>query len=373
MNGKDDMPQSSGTPAVSVLVPVFNEASHIGTTLAMMCDQEVSAGLEILVIDGGSTDGTREIVGNVSARDPRIRILDNPARQIPIALNIGLRAAQGSYVARMDAHTLYPAGYLAAGLTRLKAGDVEWVSGPALATGVGRWSRRVAMALNTPMGIGGAVFRRLGPERDVDSGFTGIMRRRTLENLNGWDEGWLVNEDGELAARVRAAGGRIVCLPEMAAAYTPRDSLSSLARQYWRYGQYRAKTCRRHPTSMRPSHVLPPAFTLITALAFLPGPYSWLPRAGTAVWIAAAVMIAGREVSRGRPPVDSALLPAIFAVMHLAWGAGFLAGCARFGPSFGALAHLARTATNRSSATLSEVRDRDRPAGAATTDVGRVG
>ncbi|MGW4948416.1 glycosyltransferase family 2 protein [Actinoplanes sp. NPDC004185] len=350
------MPQNSGTPAVSVLVPVFNEASHIETTLAMMCSQQVPGGLEILVIDGGSSDGSRELVENVSVRDPRIRILDNPARQIPTALNIGLRAARGSYIARMDAHTLYPAGYLAAGLARLGAGGVEWVSGPALAAGDGRWSRRVAMALNTPMGIGGATFRRLGPEQDADTGFTGILPRRTLENLNGWDEGWPVNEDGELAARVRAAGGRIVCLPEMAATYTPRDSLPSLARQYWRYGQYRAKTCRRHPTSMRRSHVLPPAFSLVAALAFLPGPYGWLPRTGIAAWLVAAAMVAGREVGRGQRPVDCALLPAVFAVMHLAWGAGFLAGSMRFGPAVGALAYLARTAVQRSSSRLSGVR-----------------
>jgi cellulose synthase/poly-beta-1,6-N-acetylglucosamine synthase-like glycosyltransferase len=282
--------------------------------------------------------------------------LDNPARHIPTALNIGLRAARGGYIARMDAHTLYPADYLAAGLKRLRAGDVEWVSGPALAAGAGRWSRRVALALNTPMGIGGATFRRLGPEKDADTGFTGILPRRTLEDLNGWDEAWLVNEDGELAARVRAAGGRIVCLPEMAATYTPRDSLPALARQYWRYGQYRAKTCRRHPTSIRRSHILPPAFVVTAALAFLPGPYGWLPRTGVALWIAAAGMVAAREVRRGQRPVDGALLPAVFAVMHLAWGAGFLAGSMRFGPAVGALAHLVRTAAHRSSSRASGLR-----------------
>nr|WP_221376612.1 glycosyltransferase family 2 protein [Actinoplanes polyasparticus] len=335
------MLRSDGDPAVSVLVPVFNEASHIEASLARICDQKVPGGLEILVIDGGSTDGSREIVEKVSARDQRIRVLANPARQIPTALNIGLRAARGSYIARMDAHSLYPPEYLAVGVSRLQAGDVAWVSGPALAAGDGRWSRRVSIALNTPMGIGGATFRKAGPEREVDTGFTGILHRTTLENVQGWDEDWPVNEDGELAARVRATGGRIVCLPEMAATYVPRNSLPSLARQYWRYGQYRAKTSRRHPTSMRRSHVLPPAFALVTVLAFLPGPYGLLPRAGVAIWIAAAAMIAGREIGRGRRLRDCALLPVVFAVMQLAWGVGFLVGCGRFGPPLGAFAHLA--------------------------------
>ena len=341
------MAESSDSPLVSVLVPVLDEAPHIETALAMMRGQQVTGGLEILVIDGGSTDGSREIVKRISARDPRIRILDNPAQRIPHALNIGLRAARGRYIARMDAHTRYPEGYLAAGLARLNDGDVEWVSGPALAAGNGRWSRRVSMALHTPMGVGGAGFRRLGPERDVDTGFTGILRRETLEDLNGWDEEWPVNEDGELAARVRAIGGRIVCLPTMAAQYTPRDSLPSLARQYWRYGQYRAKTCGRHPTSMRRSHVLPPVLALTAAAAVLPGPHRRLARAGVAAWAVSAVAVAAREVGRGRPPVDSVLLPVVFGVMHLSWGSGFLAGCARFGPPLNALAHLARSAKKR--------------------------
>jgi succinoglycan biosynthesis protein ExoA len=328
--------------AVSVLVPVLNEEAHLERSLELMLAQDVPGGLEVLAIDGGSTDASREILERVAAADSRVRVLDNPAKRTPQALNIGLRAARGVFVARMDAHTWYPADYLALGVERLERGDVAHVSGPQIAEGAGPWSRRVAIALGTPLGFGGAKFRRAAGETEVDSGFTGVWRRETVVAHGGWDEGWPVNQDAELAARIRAGGGRIVCVPEMAARYVPRDSLRALARQYWRYGQYRAKTSTRHPESMRRSHVLAPGLVVTAAAAVVPGPWRGLARLGVAAWGAAAVATAAREASRGASAGDAAMLPAVFAAMHFPWGAGFLAGCARFGPPVAALARLAK-------------------------------
>ena len=328
---------------VSVLVPVLDEEAHLERALESMLTQELSGELEVLAIDGGSTDGSRAILERAAAADPRVRVFDNPARRTPNALNIGLRAARGEYVARMDAHTHYPADYLARGIDRLRRGDAAHVSGPQIAEGDGTWSRRVAIALATPLGFGGAKFRRAEGETEVDSGFTGVWRRETVLEHGGWDEGWPVNQDAELAARIRAAGGRLVCVPEMAARYVPRDSLRALARQYWRYGQYRAKTAQRHPVAMRRSHVLAPGVVLAAAGAVAPGPQRRLARAGVAAWGTALVATAAREAAAGRAaPADAVALPLVFAAMHLPWGAGFLAGCARFGPPLAALARLAR-------------------------------
>src|SRR4051812_48672370 len=240
---------------------------------------------EFLFIDGGSTDRPREILEELAAEDPRVRVLDNPRRITPVALNAGLAAARGEFVARMDAHTHYPPDYLARGVERLRLGGAAHVSGPQLARGVNAWSRRVALALGSRLGTGEAAFRRQsGGETEVDSGFTGIWRRSTLEEQGGWDEEWHNDQDSELAARIRAAGGRVVCLPEMAADYIPRESLKALARQYWRYGFYRAKTSGRHPESMRRSHMLAPGLVLTMALALLPGRVGRLARAGVGVY-----------------------------------------------------------------------------------------
>ncbi|MGH2925297.1 MAG: glycosyltransferase family 2 protein [Solirubrobacterales bacterium] len=328
---------------VSVLTPTLNEEEHIVDTVRCLQAQRLDAPVEFLFVDGRSEDATRELLEGLAADDPRITVLDNPSRGIPFALNIGLRHARGEFVARMDAHTLYPSDYLARGVERLRRGGVEWVSGPQLPHGEGRWSRRIALALETRLGIGGATFRDAIHEIEVDAGYTGVWRRETLVGQGGWDEDWPINEDGELAARIREAGGRIVCIPEMAALYVPRDSLGALARQYLRYGTYRAKTCAAHPASMRRSHVLPPALVLTAAAGCLPAGRIRRPaRAGLAAYVLALLATTAPRLRASAR--DASFLPAVLATMHMSWGTGFWIGVRRFGPPIRALAMLARGA-----------------------------
>jgi succinoglycan biosynthesis protein ExoA len=328
----------------SVLMPVLNEAAHIERSIGAVLAQSFERGLELLVVDGGSQDGTRAIIGRLADADARVRLLLNPARRIPNALNIGLRQARGQYVARMDAHAFYPPDYLARAVERFESGEVDCVSGPQLPHGEGRWSRRVALALGTRVGMGGASFRNAKREIEVDTAFTGVWRRETLERLGGWDERWPINEDAELAARIREAGGRYVCLPAMAARYVPRNSLSQLARQYHRYGMYREKTARHHPLGLRPSHVLSPGLVL-TLAAGLPAssPARPLARVGLLAYAGALAAGTAEAAAAGDGDVsDLVWLPLVFATMHLSWGAGFLVGCLRFGPPIRALAGLGR-------------------------------
>jgi succinoglycan biosynthesis protein ExoA len=331
---------------VSVLVPVLDEEQHVRAAVAALQAQRFDGELEFIFVDGLSEDATRSILEELGRSDPRVHVLDNPARRTPQALNIGLAAARGRFVARMDAHTGYPPDYLARGVERLLRGDVAHVSGPQLPRGDGTWSRRVALALGSRLGTGGAAFRHAtATEIDVASGFTGIWLRSTLERHGGWDEGWPQNQDAELAARIRDAGGRIVCLPEMAAEYVPRDSLTALARQYFRYGIYRAKTSGRHPDSMAASHLLPPAVTACLVAAILPGPPGRLGRRAAGAYglaLAAAAVRAARL--RDAAPADAASIPVVLAVMHTSWGLGFLWGSARFGPPVEAVRRLARRA-----------------------------
>jgi succinoglycan biosynthesis protein ExoA len=328
---------------VSVLVPVLDEEKHIRDTVAAMQAQRFEGTVEFLFMDGRSTDRTRSILEQLVAEDPRICVLDNPARRTPNALNIGLRNARGRYVARMDAHTYYPPDYIAKGVERLQRGDVEWVSGPQLPRGTSGWSRRVELALNSWLGVGGS--RKWGNDTEIelDTGvFAGVWERATLERHGGWDEGWPANQDSELAARVLAAGGRIVCLPELGASYIPRDSLKGLARQYWRYGYFRAKTSRRHPNSMRRSHLLSPGLVLALC-AGIAGPraVSRPARAALALYVISVLVASARQSGPGGWS-DAAALPAVFFTMHAAWGVGFLAGALRFGPPLRAIASLPR-------------------------------
>jgi glycosyltransferase involved in cell wall biosynthesis len=326
---------------VSVLVPVFNELAVLAGVLDGIRGQRLDGALEILLIDGGSTDGSVEMLQEAVRADPRQRLLRNPDRHISPALNIGLRHARGRYVARMDAHTRYRPDYLAAGVRRLARGDVAWVSGPPLPLPVGPWSRRVAIALRSPLGVGGGIFRHPTEEVEVTSGFTGMWRRETLEAIGGWDTGWRVNEDAEMGGRIRAAGGRIACIPEMAAEWIPRDSLQALARQYSRWGFYRVKTAHRHVDSMRRPHLLPLAVLgAIPASLVRQRRLSRLARSGLGAYGVAVVAESLRH-RREAGWRDAALLIPVFVTMHLAWAAGFVVGCARLGVPWTALLRLA--------------------------------
>jgi hypothetical protein len=188
------------------------------------------------------------------------------------------------------------------------------------------------------MGVGAAAFRLAQiEEREVDTGFAGVWHRSFFEIHGGWDEGWPINQDGELAGRARGAGAKIVCLPEMAARYVPRDALPELARQYARYGVYKAKTCRRHPAALRRSLLLPPALVATVTSAALPRRMGRFGRRAIALYATALAAEAVR-MQRCAPARDAAALPLVWATMHLSWGAGFLAGSARFGPPMGAIA-----------------------------------
>lgn len=334
-------------PDASILIPVRNEAAVLRETAHAILAQRFGGVVEFLFIDGRSTDGSRELLEALAGQDERVRVIDNPRGDLASALVAGLTAARGEYVAKMDAHTVFQADYVQLGVERLRRGDVNWVTGPQIPLGRDAGSQRVALALGTWLGAGSSAkwptAAEAADEHDLDTSvFCGVWRRSVLEALGGWDPDWPVNEDSELAARFLAAGERIVCMRGMGAQYVPRNTLRGLARQYWRYGQYRAKTARRHPGSLRRSHVLPSAVVVALAGAAAGGSsvrrVATLPLVVYAVLITATSARVAREAGR-----DAAWLPVVLLTMHTSWGAGMLAGSVRFGPPLRALARLTRS------------------------------
>jgi succinoglycan biosynthesis protein ExoA len=343
---QDTQSGSSGRVDVSVLVPVLNEELHIRETVAAMQGQQFDGSFELLFADGGSRDRTREILHELAAQDPRIRVLDNPRRRTASGLNVCLREARGEFVARMDAHTYYADRYLAAGVERLRRGDTEWVSGPAIPRPVGPISRAVGLALASWLGRGGSRKWNDDPdaaeERELDTGvFGGVWRRERVLDAGGWDERWPINQDSEMASRFLRRGARLVCLPEMAGHYVPRDSLPALARQYYRYGYYRARTFRRHPESMRRSHLIAPvlSLSLVTAVA-APRPVRLASRLALLSYLLAVLATATSAAARPGQRREGALLAGVLPAMHFGWGFGTLVGMLKFGPPFAAFARL---------------------------------
>lgn len=314
-----------------------------------MLEQEFSGRLEFMLVDGRSADGTRAILDELALQDARLRVLDNPRSDTPSGLNIALRHARGRWVARMDAHTAYPPDYLALGVERLERGGTRWVSGPQVPTGQGPVSRAVALALRTRLGRGGSRKWQAHPptagssadaEYELDSGvFAGVWERATLLEYGGWDERWPRNQDAEMAGRFLGRGERLICLPRMAARYSPRESIPGVWRQYGGYGEYRVKTALRHPHTIRRSHLIPPGLVVtLGAAAAAPAPVRRTARAAVAVYGATLAAAGVRAVRQAERSSDAALVPVVLAAMHLGNGVGVIRGVIRHGPPAAALA-----------------------------------
>ncbi|HEY7932753.1 MAG TPA: glycosyltransferase [Solirubrobacteraceae bacterium] len=340
--------------AASVLVPVLNEGDAIREVVAAMRDQRLPGGsLEFILAHGPSADDTRPQLEDLAREDERIRIVENPAGDTASGLNLCLREARGTYVVRMDAHTIYPREYIFDGVRRLERGDVAWVAGPQVPEGRGPVSRAVTAALQSWIGRGGSrkwstadvtEENNSNEEYDLDTGvFCGVWRRADLISVGGFDEEWPINQDSELAARFLRRDHRIVCLPAMAARYYPRDSLDGLWRQYRRYGLYRAKTALRHPTSLRRSAILPPVVAIDLAMALVaPGKLRRLARVGLIPY-AGLVAYEAMQLARRGKPVEAGLLPVVLPTIHLAHGVGFIEGASRWGIPWRALLRVSGT------------------------------
>ena len=318
---------------VSVVMPVRDEAGHVGDALdAILANDYPRDRMEVLVLDGGSTDGTRAAVSERAGRDARVRLLDNPGGTAPSGLNAGVAAAGGEIIVRVDARTLPEADYVRT-LVELLAETGAWnVGGPQRAVGAGIVGRAAAIATTSPFGVGDARFRTSDRAEWVDSVYLGAWRRETLERLGGFDERAVVNQDYELNYRLRLAGGRILLSPRVRCAYRVRDTFGGLARQYYRYGRGKLGTLRLHPESLRWRQLAAPA--LVAGLAASAAAAPFLPVAGLAlpaVYAAGALGASLVGAARGGWGAFPAL-PGVFATMHLSWGVGFWSGLARQGP-----------------------------------------
>jgi succinoglycan biosynthesis protein ExoA len=313
--------------AVSVVLPVRNEASFIAATLDSILTQDYSGPLEIVIADGMSTDGTRDIIAACAAADSRIRLVDNPAGRTPSGLNRAIAAATGEVIVRCDGHSELPTSYVRTAVRLLAETGAANVGGVQRAEGSSPFSRAVAYAMSSPLGVGDARFHYGGAAGAVDTVYLGAFRRDAVEAAGGFDESLLRNQDYELNIRLRAAGGTVYFDPRLAVVYHPRDSVGALARQYFQYGRWKRRVVRMHPASLRLRQLAPPLLVagLVGSVLLAFGPWPRLGWLLPAVYTGSLVVAGGFEVGRRRD-LAAFLLPVAVATMHLAWGCGFLVG-----------------------------------------------
>lgn len=318
---------------VSIIVPCYNEQTTIGQLLeAIYAQTYPRAALEVIIADGCSSDGTRaEIVSFAAAHpDLAIRLVDNPRRLIPTALNLAIQQARGEILVRLDAHSVPYPDYVERCVAALEAGLGDNVGGvwEILPGGKGWLAESIAVAAAHPLGVGDAAYRHAKRPAWVDTVPFGAFRREWIALVGLFDENLHTNEDYEFNARLRQHGGKIWLDPAIRSRYFARPNLQELARQYWRYGFWKWQMLRRHPKTLRWRQALPPllvAGTLgggLLALFLPPLRVVWLLALGLywlALWVAA-----GMAAWRHKRTYLLGGLALAIATMHFAWGAGFL-------------------------------------------------
>ena len=319
------------TPLVTIAIPCLDEARHIERCVRDALAQSYPADrLEVVVADGGSRDGTREILAELTLADRRMRFIENPGRIQARGMNEILRVARGGVIARFDAHSEYAPDYVAQCVAELKRTGADNVGGAARARAATSFQHALCAALDSPLGVGGAGYRSAEAEGYVDTVFNGAFPREVFERVGMYDPGAVVNEDAELNQRIAAAGGRIYLSRRIVAYYYPRSSLPALAKQYFRYGQGRARTILKGGRVPRARNIGPFLLVLGGAALLLAAPTSPLTW-GAAALYALLTGIEAARVARRRPEARALAVWPLFPVIHLAHGCGMLVGFARYG------------------------------------------
>jgi succinoglycan biosynthesis protein ExoA len=327
---------NSELPLVTVIIPIRNEAAFIERSLGAVLSQEYPADrLEVLVVDGASDDGTRTIVQRMLAGRPSARLLDNPARIVPPALNIGLAEARGELIVRVDGHTILAPDYVARCAQVQAETGADCVGGLMCAVGETPFGESVALATAHPFGVGGSRFHYATEPQDADTVYMGAWPRHVFQDVGLFDEELVRNQDDEFNYRLRMAAGRIWLDPRIRSTYYARSTWRSLWRQYFQYGFWKVRVFQKVPGSARPRHWMPPLFALAVVGGFpvaLLIPILRPQYLGGLVLYTMANLNVSIQIARKVGWHHLARLPLTFTTLHLAYGLGFWAGVARFGP-----------------------------------------
>lgn len=321
-------------PEVSIVIPIRNEEDHIGECLdSILANDYPAEKLQIIVVDGNSTDGSREIVGEYTERDePEIRLLDNPEKIVPTAMNIGIDAASGEVIIRVDGHSFVDQDFISTSVkTLLEKKEAEAVGGPVrpvVDEDTPYLQRAISHALDSPMASGSARFS--GKSGYVTTVSFGAYRAGVFDRYGNFDERFVRTQDYELNYRMNRDGGKIFMNPRIKSYYYPRSSLKELWSQYFQFGFWKTKVMKKYGELLSLGNLLPPLFVLGLLSFGLIGAFFpvvlYALLGSLVVYLSASVYYASREVKRSGKPrhLPGAVLALV--TIHLSFGFGFLKG-----------------------------------------------
>jgi succinoglycan biosynthesis protein ExoA len=321
---------TNDSPAVSIVVPCRNELRHIEESLRSILSQQRPVGdFEVIVADGLSDDGTRAVLDKLARERAEVRIIDNPGRIVSTGLNAAIRAARGSIIVRMDAHTEYASDYVNQSVAVLEETHADAVGGPWVARGTRPLERAIAAAFQSPFCSGGGRAHDPTYEGPVDVVYLGCWHRETFTRIGLFDEALVRNQDDEFSLRLVKSGGKIWQSPRIRSWYAPRGSLKALLRQYAQYGYWKVRIIQKHRLPASPRHLVPSAFVFVLASLLLVAVWSPVARLGFMGLVAAyttATLLASAHTAARSEWKLLPLMPVVFACYHLGYGCGFLHG-----------------------------------------------
>jgi glycosyltransferase involved in cell wall biosynthesis len=314
---------------VTIILPTLNERSYIRDCLDSLNSQDYPKIIEILVIDGGSTDGTQNIV---LAEGGKTRLLHNPRMTAASAMNIGINHSKTQVFVRVDAHTLYASNYVSQSIKTYLSTGATVVGGPMRPVGENPFGRAVAAVTTSPLGIGPGRFHYSNALEEVDTVYLGVFNQDFVKSVGGYDEENLqwAAEDQELNFRISQAGGRIILDPEIRSTYFPRNTAKSLARQYHNYGMCKASTLAKHKSLPHWRPIIPAAMILgvfFWMIGSIWAGYFWITLLPILIYFFIALFI-GIRMSKEKGVTPHRVAIAI-TICHWCYGAGMWRGLGR--------------------------------------------
>ncbi len=320
-------------PLVSIVIPCRNELGYIGPCLdSILASDYPQDRLEVVIADGLSDDGTREVIRRYVLIHPRITMIDNLKRITPCAMNLAIRAARGAVIVRMDAHAMYPADYLRRLVLAQQETEAENVGTvvvtlPADDTAV---AAAIAVGLSHPVGVGNSHFRVGTTVRKwVNHVPFGCWRRELFDRIGFFDEELARDQDVEFNSRLLNHGGRILLLPDVASRYHARRTMRQLARMLYQYGYFKPLVARKSGKILTIRQLVPSLFVLGVAGLLALAPFWRAAGPALGIVLAAYGLLVGGAALRsvGRLGFRGALaLTAVFPTMHICYGIGYLRG-----------------------------------------------
>lgn len=319
---------------LSVICPIYNEVKYIDVCIQSVLLQDYpKEQLEVLFVDGMSRDGTRERVLEYAREYPFIKLIDNPKKIVPVAMNIGIRASKGDVVMRLDAHASYPTNYFGVLVKKLYELNADNVGAACRTDVLNKTPKTLAIreVLSNRFGVGNSTFR-LGVDKvmDVETVPFGCWRRKVFEKYGYYDERLIRNQDIELNKRIIHGGGRICIVPETYCTYLARETFKGLARNNFSNGKWNVLTVyyTRQLKSLSVRHFIPLVFLLslllplFAALFYLP--FAFLSFFSLLSYLLVLFCISMSINLRSKISISYLLLS--FVVLHLSYGYGSLVG-----------------------------------------------